>query len=345
MNLSNKKTRLIVLISLFFVFAGFAIAAYAANATSTFKYQAQWPVSPMGTDIAKDTNPTVAKAIKYLYEWGVGLGGLAVFIALIWAGFEYITSIGNPTKMQGAFDRIRDAIIGLIILLSSYAVLSLIGINLTSLKISPFQANFTSQASTCKELHTDVADDCCNMIDSQGNPPTKIKGCNPAYYECVGWVSGGKDGYCMPRTTKADCKSAKIYYEANGVSPDPIDNLDNRFDTSKKGNIKWVIFYGVDEKGNPFKDASGNPLPCYDPTAIYEATGEIIKTEAGIALNNTDNPVCNCGLQLYTKAGTSTGGLWTGVCENADISVVANYSAFKTYTSAKNVVCVMLIKG
>ncbi|MFZ3074076.1 MAG: hypothetical protein WA093_03035, partial [Minisyncoccales bacterium] len=110
MKFFSKRTGGIVLAILFFAIAGFAISANAADtATTTFKFQAQWPASPMGTDIAKDTNPTLAEGIKYVYEWGVGLGGLAVFIALILAGFEYITSIGNPSKMQDAFNRIRDA--------------------------------------------------------------------------------------------------------------------------------------------------------------------------------------------------------------------------------------------
>jgi len=111
----------------------------------------------MGTDIAASANPSLAVAIKYLYEWGVGLGGVAVFVSLIIAGFEYITSMGNPPKMQEAFNRIRDAVVGLVVLLSSYAILSLIGINLTNMKVNMFQANFNTPAVGCKSAEGSAA--------------------------------------------------------------------------------------------------------------------------------------------------------------------------------------------
>ncbi|HBK72340.1 MAG TPA: hypothetical protein DDZ39_11920, partial [Flavobacteriaceae bacterium] len=72
--------------------------------------------------------------IAYLYEWGIALGGLAAFVALLIAGFVYMTSVGDPTKMKEAMDRIKSALLGLIFLLSSYLILNTINPELTTLR-------------------------------------------------------------------------------------------------------------------------------------------------------------------------------------------------------------------
>ncbi|MFA6376336.1 MAG: pilin [Candidatus Paceibacterota bacterium] len=171
----------------------FATVAFAAD----FKFQTKWPKSPMGTDIMAGNNPTMAVAIQYLYEWGVGLGGMAVFIALIIAGFEYITSIGNPSKMQDAFNRIRDAVVGLIVLLSSYAVLTMIGINLKSMKIDMPDFKFDSPVSTCTSDEGNPAPQCC-----------EIKGCVPASWTCASGKCARANGGTGSGAAGRDCSAA-----------------------------------------------------------------------------------------------------------------------------------------
>lgn len=101
--------------------------------------QTNWPDSPMGTELSSCA--TLPLLIKYLYEWGVLLGGLAAFIALIMAGFQYLTSVGDPTKMREARGRITSAIGGLILLLSSWLVLNTINPELTTFHNITFDPN------------------------------------------------------------------------------------------------------------------------------------------------------------------------------------------------------------
>ena len=76
-----------------------------------------WPPSPAGTHLTSaSTLPTL---VQYLYEWGIALGGLAAFIALLIAGIQYLTSFGDPASMKDAMGRIKSAFFGLILLLSS----------------------------------------------------------------------------------------------------------------------------------------------------------------------------------------------------------------------------------
>lgn len=313
MKFFSKRTGGIVLAILFSTIAGFAISANAADtATTTFKFQAQWPASPMGTDIAKDTNPTLAEGIKYVYEWGVGLGGLAVFIALILAGFEYVTSIGNPSKMQDAFNRIRDAVIGLVILLSSYAILSLIGINPGNLKINMFQGEAKSPIKSCSSAKGEPAPACCNKNDT---------GCKPEYYTCVGY-DGDTKGLCVPNMNKTECGSVKINFE-NG------DKLEYR-KVDKQEPVAARIKIDESQDSIEFYDTEGNP--CYDSLS----KNEIFK--------DSKNKICNCGLQVFTKKETTSGGWFTNPCEGAEIYIANNSESLKNYIQAKNVVCIALKK-
>ncbi len=53
------------------------------------------------------------------------IAAILVFIYLIWGGIEWITSGGDKSKTEGARNKITSAIIGLIVLAASYALLQL----------------------------------------------------------------------------------------------------------------------------------------------------------------------------------------------------------------------------
>lgn len=61
-----------------------------------------------------------AEYVFYFLVWG---SGILALLALIYAGFTYITSAGNPDKMRDAKSRIFSALLGLAIVLGSYAIL------------------------------------------------------------------------------------------------------------------------------------------------------------------------------------------------------------------------------
>jgi hypothetical protein len=93
--------------------------------------QATWPASPFGTSLEAGS---IVILIKYIYEWLVSLGGFAVFVVLIIAGIQYLTSSGNSGKMKSAMDRITSAVMGLVLLLGSFIILNTINPQLTQLK-------------------------------------------------------------------------------------------------------------------------------------------------------------------------------------------------------------------
>lgn len=126
----NKKSLAIILMIVFLVFLNGGIVKGAEDCEEGL--QVNWPKSPAQTELCGDSGiPTM---VKYFYEWGIFLGGLAAFIALVLAGFQYMTSVGNPAKMQEARDRAVHATLGLVLLLSSFLILNTLNPELTKLQ-------------------------------------------------------------------------------------------------------------------------------------------------------------------------------------------------------------------
>ena len=127
MNILNHKARLIVS---FLILAAFALSSDA------LALELDWPPSPTGIDLNNlTTGRELAEMIAYFYEWGISIGGLAAFFALVMAGFQYLTSVGDPGKMADARDRISSAITGLLLLLASFLILNVINPELTTLRV------------------------------------------------------------------------------------------------------------------------------------------------------------------------------------------------------------------
>lgn len=121
--IQNKKFILLLILLGIFSFNPMALA------TRVLRLQTEWPVAP-GQAVLDEASNVTALA-RYLYEWGIALGGIIAFVALLIAGFHYLTSVGDPGKMKEAMNRIKAAIGGLILLLGSWLILHTINPELT----------------------------------------------------------------------------------------------------------------------------------------------------------------------------------------------------------------------
>jgi len=84
--------------------------------------------------------PTTVKTllpnyVKYIIVFGIAASGLIIFGSLLYAGFLYMTSSGNPATLKDSRSRMLSSFLGIIILLSSYLILNTINPNLIELKI------------------------------------------------------------------------------------------------------------------------------------------------------------------------------------------------------------------
>lgn len=71
-----------------------------------------------GGEVPKDIRIIAARAIKIF----LGFMGIIFLVLIIIAGFKYMTSSGNEEKVKEAVSQIKTGVIGLIIIVTAYAI-------------------------------------------------------------------------------------------------------------------------------------------------------------------------------------------------------------------------------
>ena len=77
----------------------------------------------------------VQKVVNSLITFGIGIAGGVAFLLLIYGGFKFMFSFGNPENIQQGREIITSAIIGLLVVVFSVFLLRLIGISILGLPI------------------------------------------------------------------------------------------------------------------------------------------------------------------------------------------------------------------
>jgi hypothetical protein len=212
------------LFSLILIFGGLIIFSPVLALETT------WPASPLSPGFTLTDQSTLTDLVRYFYEWGVFLGGLAVAVALLIGGFLYLTSAGDPGRLKEAKDRIFSAIIGLVLLFAVYLILKTINPELTMLNLPPVGVGspcnsdsdcpkgVVCEGGTCvfkiEFTNCDTNNDCPS--GSECNDP------NPG--------NGKKEGVCISTSSSSircdkdeDCPQG---YFCNGGDPDTKDVLE-----------------------------------------------------------------------------------------------------------------------
>lgn len=87
-----------------------------------------------GTDLTWDTS--LPDIIKYVYLFSVGICGAVALLSILIGAIKYVGAAGNPSKMSDAKEQIFSAILGVIILLSSYLILNTINPDLVNFNLN-----------------------------------------------------------------------------------------------------------------------------------------------------------------------------------------------------------------
>jgi len=85
--------------------------------------------------VAITSTSSFSTVIMWVFYASLGISGLVVFGSLVYGGFKYQTSLGNPSSQKDAKDQILSSLLGLTILLSSYLILTTINPQLTRLTL------------------------------------------------------------------------------------------------------------------------------------------------------------------------------------------------------------------
>ena len=64
----------------------------------------------------------ITVALPYLFS----IAGLILFAYLVWGGFDYLTSMGDPKKAEAGKNKITYAVLGFIIIFASYWLVQII---------------------------------------------------------------------------------------------------------------------------------------------------------------------------------------------------------------------------
>lgn len=85
-------------------------------------------ISKSGAEVTAGTGyaTDIVGLLNAVLSFVMVLAALLVFVYLIWGGIEWITSGGDKGKTESARNKITAAIIGLIVLAASYAILQLV---------------------------------------------------------------------------------------------------------------------------------------------------------------------------------------------------------------------------
>jgi hypothetical protein len=84
------------------------------------------PLPQFGGEPEITKTPLLSDYVRYIFNFVVGISGLIAFGVIVFGGIRYLTSAGNPTTMADAQNQIFSALIGLLVILGSYLLLTTI---------------------------------------------------------------------------------------------------------------------------------------------------------------------------------------------------------------------------
>lgn len=161
-----RPTKKILLAGISLVmFVSCAATAIAANEPITITPEVPIPGTYDKTQtIDNNSIATYIRAIYIYFIWGVGI--LAT-VMITYGGFRWVAAAGNAARINDARETVNNAIIGLIIALTSYALLYVINPQLLNLKlpdIGQVPTNFFDGAAVTKICPPSVKQNCGEIL-------------------------------------------------------------------------------------------------------------------------------------------------------------------------------------
>lgn len=142
----NKKNKIKIILLLTILLLGLFLTINFAKAgvTGTWEEEATkdraleivYPQIP-GVTTPKVVSTGLPEYVAYIFRFSVILIGLVILGALIYSGFQYFTSFGNPEKFSAAKNGIISAFLGGIILLGAVLIFNTINPQLVILEAPP----------------------------------------------------------------------------------------------------------------------------------------------------------------------------------------------------------------
>jgi hypothetical protein len=162
--------------------SGNALPAYSGVEGSIKEFLCTPAATPQGMDLAN--------CINKMYRFGIAIGGIALVFFLVVAGYMYIT--GGETGKQKGKAVLRNALVGMAILLGSYLLLGFVNPELTRFKpINPPVFNDPKLPGSCEDIGLPA--DCIvptdpteNENQTPGSPTNRYANCTSGLVPVAG---------------------------------------------------------------------------------------------------------------------------------------------------------------
>lgn len=121
-----SKKNLLIITMAFFLFATVVISPVFANGLKS----AQEGLNTTATESFGDkvtSGPSISQTIGQVIGYILSFVGVIFLVLIIYAGFTWMLARGNEAEVKKAKDLMYDAIIGLIIIMSAYAITAFVG--------------------------------------------------------------------------------------------------------------------------------------------------------------------------------------------------------------------------
>ena len=297
--MKNKKIIKILFFAIIFLCllseAGLIIAQDAGG------LEIKYPTTSTGVTPPQSIQTYLPRYIRYLYHFSIITGGLIAFLAVIYGGFRFLTSAGNPSATKDAREQILAGFLGLVIILGSFIILNEINPDLTSMK--PPLPHYAMRKGIIVYANKGATPGLCGgLSDSEAAYPELVETLDGVYYKALsasgetilGTDASGND--IMPDSlhTFHDSTLFRIEYYGNATCEgDAIDNAKAPFSAGTcikidQTNVKCIkliwttpgvwVFNQLDN-GNP-------PDPLNLPNGWSEGKDYAVFQTSQDALNN-----------------------------------------------------------
>ena len=186
------------------------INQYGCQSTDNNSYCMISPLPGLGDDTGKvDTKQGIEKYIKGIIQLVIGIIGVLAVLMIVVGGIEYMSTVSIGEK-EGAKSRITNALIGLLLALSSYTILNTINPDLVNLKIH------LPEASLVYRLDAGTTFGSVSADQSTTSPTSESLAGLPGICDTSSAASVG--GLCTGNTTLCTRYAAIIDQQINDAS-------------------------------------------------------------------------------------------------------------------------------
>src|SRR3989344_6124407 len=104
----------------------FILVILVPQAVFAITLNLKYPIPPGAPNINSPDGQTLSQVVAWFYYFILWIAGFATFVMMIVGGVKWLTSAGNPNQISDAKDQIKNAILGLLLILAAFIILQTI---------------------------------------------------------------------------------------------------------------------------------------------------------------------------------------------------------------------------